>query len=235
MAFIVATSGCATTSRLPAKPSLEELRTTSTAARTPVDRFDPLVYCGSSGAFRCPDVTPKTLDDTPPVPVVTQPDPNQFLRDQAARMAAGSGNSGPGTTPAPVPPERVIRFADSLFLFDFDKAVLRPKAQDALRAAGPDLKGRRLTIAGYTDDIGSEAYNARLGQRRAEAVRDFLVAEGHPADLISLKGEGRCCFVAPNDTEGGRQQNRRVEIRVEAANALEGATAAEVNALQSTQ
>lgn len=235
MAYIVATSGCATTSRLPAKPSLEELRTTSAAARTPLDRYDPLVYCASTGAFRCPEVTPKTIDDTPPPAVIAQPDPNQLLRDQAARMAAGSSGAGISASTGPSAPERVIRFDASMFLFDFDKAVLRPKAQDVLRAAAPDLKGRRLTIAGFTDAVGSEAYNTRLSQRRAEAVRNFLVAEGHPADLISLKGEGRCCFVAQNDTEEGRQQNRRVEIRVDAVVAPEGAMGAAVTSLQSTK
>lgn len=199
-------------------------------ALAPVDRFDPLVYCGASGAYRCPDVTPKTLDDTPPPAPVATVDPNQLMREQAARMAALQGATAAGQ-----PLEKVIRFDSALFLFDFNKAVLRQKGRDALKAAAPELRGHRLTIAGYTDDIGSDAYNDRLGMRRAEAVRDYLVAEGIPADLISLQGEGRCCFVRPNDTEEGRQQNRRVEIRVEALRAPEGAPGAAVTTLQPTK
>lgn len=228
MAFIVATSGCTSANnQLLAKPSLEDLQSSTVAARAPVDRYDPLVYCGGSGAYRCPQVTPKTLDDTPvPAPVRAEGADGAWMRDAAARLTAGAPSAQV---------ERVIRFDASMFLFDFNKAVLRDKAKAVLSAAAPDLAGRRLTIAGFTDDIGSDAYNEKLALRRAEAVRDFLVSQGVPADQISLKGEGRCCYVAQNDTEEGRQQNRRVEIRVEAAIAPEGAKAAAVNTLQSTK
>lgn len=222
IAFIAATSvGCTSSPKLVAKPSLEELRTTSAVARLPVDRYDPLVYCGGSGAMRCPDVTAKTLDDTPAaMPVAAAPSQGAaFMREAAGRLMLGGAGQG-GAAPV-----RVIRFDANMFLFDFNQAVLRPKAKTVLAAAVQELQGRPLTIAGFTDAIGSDPYNEKLALRRAEAVRDYLVGLGLPANQISLKGEGRCCYVASNDTEDGRQQNRRVEIRVEAAAAPEGAAA----------
>jgi outer membrane protein OmpA-like peptidoglycan-associated protein len=109
-------------------------------------------------------------------------------------------------------------------LFDFDKSALRPDAEETLAAAGPELtkagKGA-VTVVGHTDAKGSDDYNDRLSEARAATVRDWLVAKGFiPADA-TVEGRGERDPVAANenpdgtDNPEGRQQNRRVEVRVD--------------------
>jgi outer membrane protein OmpA-like peptidoglycan-associated protein len=71
---------------------------------------------------------------------------------------------------------------------------------------------RRVLIEGHTDSVGSDAYNLDLSQRRADAVRDFLLQNGVNAAQISTRGYGKASPVASNATAEGRQQNRRVEL-----------------------
>jgi OOP family OmpA-OmpF porin len=99
--------------------------------------------------------------------------------------------------------------------FDFDKATLKPDGKrmvdEAVRlmVEQPSLQ---VTVEGHTDAVGSEGYNQRLSERRARAVRDYMVAEGIAADRITTKGWGKSKPVATNDTAEGRAENRRVEI-----------------------
>jgi outer membrane protein OmpA-like peptidoglycan-associated protein len=102
-------------------------------------------------------------------------------------------------------------------LFDLNKATLRPGAQIRLaKVAGiilayPDLK---LEIDGFTDSTGTVHYNQTLSDKRAQSVRDFLVAQGVPAANINTHGFGPANPVATNATAAGRQMNRRVELVV---------------------
>jgi len=101
--------------------------------------------------------------------------------------------------------------------FDFDKANLKPEYRDILnRIAGimMTLKGYTIAVYGYTDDIGTQAYNLQLSQRRAEAVRDFLVQAGISATVMSTKGFGKSDPRVPGDSEQARAANRRVEIAI---------------------
>ena len=100
-------------------------------------------------------------------------------------------------------------------LFETGKADLRA---GALRNLYPlvtflhKYPERQVMIEGHTDNVGSDAYNLELSQRRADAVRAFLLQNGVAASQITTRGYGKTVPVAPNDTEAGRQQNRRVEI-----------------------
>jgi outer membrane protein OmpA-like peptidoglycan-associated protein len=102
-------------------------------------------------------------------------------------------------------------------LFDTGKATLKPGARVRLaKVAGivmayPDLK---LQVEGFTDNVGSEEYNQQLSERRAQAVRDFLVAQGVPDANIASRGFGKADPIASNDTASGRQMNRRVDLVV---------------------
>ena len=101
--------------------------------------------------------------------------------------------------------------------FDFDKATIKPEYRDILnRIAGimMTLKGYTIAVYGYTDDVGTQAYNLQLSQRRAEAVRDFLVQTGIPATILSTKGFGKSDPRVPGDSEPARAANRRVEIGI---------------------
>ena len=101
--------------------------------------------------------------------------------------------------------------------FDFDKSVIKPEYRDTLnRIAGilMTLKGYRINVYGYTDDVGTQAYNLQLSQRRAEAVRNFLVQAGLSATIMSAKGFGKSDPRVPGETEDARAANRRVEIGI---------------------
>jgi outer membrane protein OmpA-like peptidoglycan-associated protein len=102
--------------------------------------------------------------------------------------------------------------------FDFDKADIKPEYRDILnRIAGVlmTLKGFSIAVYGYTDDIGAQPYNLQLSQRRAEAVRDFLVQTGiSPTTITSAKGFGKADPRVPGDSEQARAANRRVEIGI---------------------
>jgi outer membrane protein OmpA-like peptidoglycan-associated protein len=99
--------------------------------------------------------------------------------------------------------------------FDFDKANIKPEYRDILnRIAGilMTLKGYTIAVYGYTDDSGTQTYNLQLSQRRAEAVRDFLVQTGISPTIMSTKGFGKSDPRVPGDSEQARAANRRVEI-----------------------
>jgi OmpA-OmpF porin, OOP family len=100
-------------------------------------------------------------------------------------------------------------------LFETGKAELRPGALRNLYPLVTFLQKypeRRVLIEGHTDSVGSEASNLDLSQRRADAVRDFLLQNGVRAAQITTQGYGKASPVASNDTTAGRQQNRRVEL-----------------------
>jgi outer membrane protein OmpA-like peptidoglycan-associated protein len=101
--------------------------------------------------------------------------------------------------------------------FDFDKANIKPEYRDILnRIAGilMTLKGYTVAVYGYTDDIGTQTYNLQLSQRRAEAVRDFLVQAGISPTIMSAKGFGKSDPRVPGDSDQARAANRRVEIGI---------------------
>lgn len=102
-------------------------------------------------------------------------------------------------------------------LFDTGKADLRSGAREALaKLSGIVLNypSLQLTIEGHTDSTGSDEFNQALSEKRADGVRDYLVAQGLSADKIAAKGMGKLNPVADNSTAAGRQKNRRVEIIV---------------------
>ena len=70
----------------------------------------------------------------------------------------------------------------------------------------------RLEITGYTDDIGNDAANQKLSEKRANRIKDYLVVYGVAIDRITTVGRGESNFVASNQTAEGRAKNRRIEI-----------------------
>ena len=102
-------------------------------------------------------------------------------------------------------------------LFDAGKFDLRPEAREDLsKLSGVVLNypSLRLTIEGHSDTSGKAEVNQTLSEQRANAVRDYLVKQGLQAGSVSAQGLGISNPVADNDTEEGRQKNRRVEIIV---------------------
>lgn len=112
---------------------------------------------------------------------------------------------------------RVVRL-ENLRLFEPRSASFKPESTRLLVDALMGIKaqpGRLIVIAGHTDGTGNEQHNLRLSQERASAVRDWLQSEGGiPQGCFMAQGHGSAQPVAPNDTLEGREQNRRVEIRL---------------------
>lgn len=100
-------------------------------------------------------------------------------------------------------------------LFDTGQATLKPGAESTMERLSTFLEkspDRSVTIEGHTDSTGSDAFNQSLSESRANAVKASLVGKGVPAQRIVAVGKGEVVPVASNDSAGGRQQNRRVEI-----------------------
>jgi OOP family OmpA-OmpF porin len=103
--------------------------------------------------------------------------------------------------------------------FDFDSTRLGVNARTILDEVVTSMKGQptmKVEIAGHTDNYGSEQYNKDLSQRRANAVREYLISMGISADQLRATGYGESQPIASNDNDFGREQNRRVEFRIEA-------------------
>jgi len=101
--------------------------------------------------------------------------------------------------------------------FDFDKAEIKPEFREDVERAAAFIRANPnvpyFVIAGHTDAMGDDAYNQQLSERRAAEVRNSLVRDyGLSPDKIHVRGYGETRPVASNDTEAGRDQNRRVEI-----------------------
>lgn len=112
---------------------------------------------------------------------------------------------------------------DSGILFGFDKSELNANSKTNIAKLGRILNeypDTRLTIQGHTDSKGNENYNQQLSSKRANAVRDYLVANGVKAGRLSTASYGESAPVATNETEEGRAQNRRVEVVIVANDEL---------------
>jgi len=103
--------------------------------------------------------------------------------------------------------------------FDFDSAVVKPDSYQDIRDLADFMQEYRQTstvVEGYTDSVGTEAYNLRLSERRANAVRDVLVNQlGLAPSRVEAVGYGEADPIADNSTPEGRALNRRVEAEVE--------------------
>jgi OOP family OmpA-OmpF porin len=130
--------------------------------------------------------------------------------------AAPTTPAAPAAAAKPAPSsvrQTVVIQADALF--DFDKSVVRPDGKKSIDDALAKMRGvdvEMVIATGHTDSIGTDAYNQKLSERRAAAVKAYLVSKGIPASKITTIGKGESQPVATNKTAEGRQKNRRVDI-----------------------
>jgi outer membrane protein OmpA-like peptidoglycan-associated protein len=113
--------------------------------------------------------------------------------------------------------EGILVTFESGILFDVDSDTLRPAARQNLRNLADSLQKYRRTnvlLVGHTDATGSESYNQGLSDRRASAAASFLGSQGLSRPRVETVGRGELEPVAANDSERGRQQNRRVEVAI---------------------
>jgi outer membrane protein OmpA-like peptidoglycan-associated protein len=112
----------------------------------------------------------------------------------------------------------IVTFREAI-LFDFDSSVLKMAAQDKLQMMAdvivryPDTD---LIVIGHTDNIGTDAYNQRLSERRAGAVKEYLIAHDVRRARLTARGYGETSPVASNDSPEGRMLNRRVQVQIAA-------------------
>ena len=119
----------------------------------------------------------------------------------------------PPPPPPPPAPKPIAHLGGTNF--DFNKATIKPDGKKILDGAIKTLKDNpntRVTIEGHTDSVGSDAYNQKLSERRAESVKDYLVSGGISASRLSTVGYGESKPIASNATEAGRAENRRVDL-----------------------
>jgi outer membrane protein OmpA-like peptidoglycan-associated protein len=101
--------------------------------------------------------------------------------------------------------------------FDSDKSTIRPESQGELNRLVKLLKDNpalKIELSSHTDDVGSEEYNTRLSFARSNSVVDYLIAKGISPSRLIPKGYGESIPIDKNDTENGRQNNRRTEFKI---------------------
>ena len=150
-----------------------------------------------------PGMAPKTVAEPAPAPVAAP---------------------APAPEPAPAPMaapaiEKVTLKAGALF--DSGKSALKPAGERELDDLADKLKAMHgvevVEITGYTDSQGQAAFNQKLSEQRAEAVKSYLVNKGVEERVMTTRGMGASDPVASNATAAGRAQNRRVELEIKAS------------------
>ncbi len=120
--------------------------------------------------------------------------------------------------PAPAPAAEKISLAADAH-FDFDKSDLKAGDKKELDDAAAKLRNMKvdsIAVTGHTDSVGTDAYNQKLSERRAAAVKGYLVDKGVNSGVIQTQGKGESQPVADNKTAEGRAKNRRVDIEFRA-------------------
>ena len=140
-------------------------------------------------------------------------------------LAACSSNPEVEPTPTPVPTpvptptpeveEDPLAGVPSVFYFEFDSSILTSEARSALSVHAEVLKDepRSVRLEGHADERGSREYNMALGERRANAVRDYLVLQGVDGSMIETISYGEEQPAAFGSYESAWSQNRRVELK----------------------
>ena len=159
-----------------------------------------------------------------PAMAIEECDPDLVKKPQPAAAKPAAAAPAPAA-PAAVPAaQKVTLAADALF--DFNKAVLRAEGKAKLDKLAGDIKGIKLEViiaVGHADRFGTDAYNQKLSEKRAEAVKAYLVAKGVEPNRVYTEGKGEKQPVTkPDQCKGGKskktvaclQPDRRVEIEV---------------------
>ncbi len=123
----------------------------------------------------------------------------------------------PAPTPAPEPAKEEVITTNRIH-FAFNKAAIRPESFPVINEILDSIKGRdeieSVRVEGHTDNVGSDAYNQKLSEQRANAVKTYMVDHGYPDAKVTAVGMGKGSPIADNATKAGRATNRRVEFHL---------------------
>lgn len=136
---------------------------------------------------------------------------DEYVREKEIRKSIDSLNN----SNEPIEEGMIVDMKN--ILFDYNKATLRSECYNDLDKAARLMKANpnmKVELSAHTDNVGGFNYNIKLSEERASSAKEYLVSRGIASDRIISKGYGEVKPVATNDTEAGRQQNRRVEFRV---------------------
>lgn len=157
-------------------------------------------------------------------PATAHADCDGAIKAQPRMQAVTPAASAPAPAPVaevkkeqPKQPVIVKQTFQAETLFDFDKSVIKPEGRKVLDGVVSRLQDITLEVViavGHTDAIGTDAYNQKLGLRRAEAVKAYLISKGIEKNRVYTDSKGERQPIATNKTAAGRAQNRRVEIEV---------------------
>lgn len=156
---------------------------------------------------------------SPPVPddrivlrarLIPAPDGPKSGYFESAEINWAAGKTRP--TLDELPDRIIIRFPFNSTQKDYDASV--DEYLDKLGKRLKDNPNQKVSLTGHTDNVGEDESNRKLGERRAMAIRDFLIKKGANKDQITIDSKGETQPVASNDTEEGRHDNRRVEVRL---------------------
>src|SRR5436190_3187890 len=194
---------------------------------------NPFGLCWRSGQWRSeeaiadcdPDLVakPKPVAVSAPATPPVQPEPRL---QPASPPVVAAPIAAPVIAAAPLQRRTVSLTLGADASFDTGRADLKPEGQKklddaAMKLKAPGVQMDSMIITGHTDNVGSPASNQRLSERRAEAVKAYLVSQGIDGSKIKTVGRGLTKPVADNKTTKGRAQNRRVEVEVTGARATQ--------------
>lgn len=131
--------------------------------------------------------------------------------------------AGTGVTVTPNANGNIDLVMPGNITFAFDSASLNPSFRptlDKLAATMNEYNQNTVTIAGHTDSVGNPSYNMNLSRDRANSVRNYLVSRGVASNRINVVAYGQTRPIADNNSDYGRQQNRRVELTVNAPSSV---------------
>jgi OOP family OmpA-OmpF porin len=178
----------------------------------PLDSDGDGVY---DGLDQCPGTPAGVKVDSRGCPLDSDGDGVTDDKDKCPTVYARTADGCPPPAPSPEPEPEPRKLILEGVNFDNDKATLHPEAIAILDQAAATLQewgDVKVEVAGHTDSVASDAYNLQLSQRRANAVRDYLISKGIAAERLTAKGYGESMPIADNATEEGRFKNRRVEL-----------------------
>jgi OOP family OmpA-OmpF porin len=200
-----------------AQPTAEQLRYANGQDQVRDASGAPWVNGTNELCWRDGSWTPATAfpgcDGAPKPPPPPAPAP---AAAPAPRAAAPAPAPAPAPAAAPRPAAQKVTYAADTF-FDFDKYVIKPEGKAKLDDLVAKTKGINLEViiaVGHTDNIGTAAYNQALSERRANAVKEYLVSKGIEKNRVYTEGKGMKNPIASNSTAEGRAKNRRTEIEV---------------------